>query len=338
MENNLSVLGAGFACLDIIRTQDAELAMLGGTAANVVTILSLLGLKTEFLTAKYDGLSGKFIENAFKGRGVKCVFFMDTKTQVPKVIEGITEGKHFFVTVCPKCGKDLIKCNLPSLRQIKKNANQYEKTPNVFFFDRMSEGIKECISQNRHGWNVYEPNSCRMYPSLLHGIGTADIVKYSEDRISAKITDRIIRDINNTNAVLLIVTMGEMGLKYAYRNETGEFSAWNHIPALPVDKVVDSSGSGDWLTAVFLYLFLKKYPNCTTNLSGKYIAQCLAQAQRYAARNCLFAGAQGMLKDQKMIDKINDELKVKISKISAPAIDWNYSCGYCYRELLAVQE
>lgn len=330
--NNLSILGAGFACLDIIRLQDKEIVMLGGTAANVVTILSLLGLKTEFLTARYYGWSGKFIENAFKNRGVKCIFFVDTKNQAPKIIEGIEEGKHFFVTTCPRCGKDLVKCILPSLSQINKTINQYDKFPNVFFFDRISEGIKECARRNKNGWNVYEPNSCRIYSSLINGICAANIVKYSEDRISSKTTDNIIRDIKDTDVVLLIVTMGEMGIKYVYRDETGEFSDWNYISVMPVDKVVDSSGSGDWLTAVFLYLFLKKYPNYTIHLSGRYLYQCLTEAHRYAAENCLFVGAQGMLKDQNMIDKINYELDGKIDEISDSVIGWKYSCEYCYNE------
>ena len=264
MENsNLSILGAGFACLDIIKFQNKDTVMLGGTAANVLTILSMLGLKAEFLIARYYGLSGKYIENALIHRGVQCISFTNTKSQVPKIIEGLEKGKHFFATTCPKCGKNLVKCNFPTLGQMTKIEKQYNKFPNIFFFDRISEGIRECARQNESGWNVYEPNACRMYSNLISGIRVANIVKYSEDRISAKLTDNVIRDIRSTNVVLLIVTMGEGGMKYVYRTETGEFSDWNYIAAASLDKVVDSSGSGDWLTAVFLYLLLKKHPNYT---------------------------------------------------------------------------
>lgn len=333
MENyNLSILGAGFACIDVIRLRNKEIVMLGGTAANVVTILSLFGLKTEFLIAKYYGESGKYIESAFENRGVKCIFFADTKNRVPKIIEGIEGGKHFFVTTCPKCGQNLTKCSLPSLNQIKRIGNQCSKYPNIFFFDRMSEGIKECARQNKDGWNVYEPNSCRMYSSLINGIRVANIVKYSEDRISAKITDNIIRDIRNTDVVLVIVTMGEMGIKYVYKTETGEFSDWKYLSAVPVEKVTDSSGAGDWLTAVFLYLLLKKYPKYTAHLNEKYLYQSLIDAQRYAAQNCFFVGAQGMLRDQVMIDKINFEFGGKIDLINDEVINWKYSCNYCYNE------
>lgn len=328
--NNLSILGAGFACLDIIRIQNKQIVMLGGTAANVITILSLLGLKTEFLTARYYGQSGKIIESAFESRGVKCVFFTNTKNQAPKIIEGIENGKHFFSTICPKCGQNLVKCNLPSLGQMKKIERQYNKFPNIFFFDRLSEGIRECAVQNKNGWNVYEPNSCRMYSNLINGIKVANIVKYSEDRISKKITDNIIRDIRDTEVALLIVTMGEQGIKYIYRTKTGEFSDWNYIGAVLIDEVIDSSGSGDWLTAVFLYLLLKKYPNYTTYLDGQYLYQSLTEAQRYATQNCSFVGAQGMLREQCVVDKINFELDGKMKTICDEMISWESSCDYCF--------
>jgi fructokinase len=333
MENsNLSILGAGFACLDIIRFKNKDTVMLGGTAANVLTILSLLGLKTEFLTARYYGQSGKFIESAFMHRGVQYISFANTKNQVPKIIEGIENRKHFFVTTCPKCGRNLAKCSLPNLSQMTKVEKQYNKSPNIFFFDRISEGIRECARKNTDGWNVYEPNSCRMYSNLVRGIRVANIVKYSEDRISSKITENVIRDIRNTDVVLLIVTMGEGGIKYVYRTETGELSNWNYIAAVSIDNVTDSSGSGDWLTAILLYLLLRKYPNYTPYLSGQYIERSLIVAQRYAAQNCSFIGAQGMLRERSIVDKINYELGVKVKMICDTEIDWEYSCDYCFSE------
>lgn len=330
--SNLTILGAGFACLDIIRFENEETVMLGGTAANVLTILSVFGLKTEFLTARYYGLSGKYIESAFMRRGIQCIFFANSKNQAPKIIEGLENGKHFFDTTCPKCGQNLVKCNLPTLSQLTKVEKQYNTSPNIFFFDRISEGIRECAKQNQDGWNIYEPNSCRMYTNLLSGIRVANIVKYSEDKISAKLTDIVVRDIRDTNVVLLIVTMGERGIKYVYRTETGELSDWNYIAGMSIDKVMDSSGSGDWLTAVFIYLLLRKYPNYTSHLREQYIKQSLITAQRYAAQNCSFVGAQGMLREQHIIDQINLALSGSAKVICDSKIDWGYDCDYCIKE------
>lgn len=332
--NNLSILGAGFACLDIIKTKNQEEVMLGGTAANVVTILSLLGLKTSFLTARYSGQTGRYMERAFESRGVECIFFTDTKSQAPKIIEGIEEGKHFFITVCPKCGRLLTKCSLPSLSQMNKVKRQYNFSPNIFFFDRISEGIKEFARENQNGWNVYEPNSCRIYSNLIRGIQVANIVKYSEDRISSKITDSILKDIKNTDVALLIVTMGKKGIKYVYRTETGELSDWSYIVAEAIEKVEDSSGSGDWLTAVFLYFLLKKYPNYTNRLNGQYLYNSLVEAQKYATQNCFFIGAQGMLRNRSVVDRINLELDGEIKSICDGGINWEYDCCWCYNEYI----
>lgn len=330
--SNLSVLGAGFACLDIISFPKGKKVMLGGTAANVLTILSLLGMRTEFLTVKYGGHSGEHIEREFECRGVKCVFFANTKNHAPKVIEGIENGKHFFYSTCPKCGENLVRCGLPTLRQMIKLDGQYNKTPNIFFFDRISEGIRACAKQNLDGWNVYEPNSCRMYTNLISGIGISNIVKYSEDRIPAKITENVIKDIKNTDVVILVVTMGKYGIKYIYRMPTGEFSDWNYITAVPIERVIDSSGAGDWLTAMFLYKLLKRYPNYTSHLDGQYIEQSLIEAQAYATQNCFFIGAQGMLREQNIIDKINFEMDGNMKKIYDAPIDWRYNCDYCFSE------
>lgn len=331
--NNLSILGAGFACIDMVRLKNKDTIMLGGTAANVLSILALLGLETEFLTAKYYGESGRYIEAAFQRRGVQCIYYSISKNFAPKVIEGFDQEKHFFTTVCPKCGQNLVKCNLPTIGQMDKVKKQHNRLPNIFFFDRISEGIKEYARKNKRGWNVYEPNSCRMYSHLVGGISVADIVKYSEDRISPKYTERIISDIKDTNVILLIVTMGENGIKFIYRNEVGEFSEWNYISAASIDKVIDSSGSGDWVTALFLYFLLQKYPIYTGGLNGKYIEQCLIEAQRYAEKNCCFVGAQGMLRDLNMIEKINLQFNRNISTIRDPKINWEYDCDYCFKEV-----
>ena len=67
-------------------------------------------------------------------------------------------------------------------------------------------------------------------------------------------------------------------------------------------------------------------------MSGQYIEQSLIEAQRYAAKNCSFIGAQGMLRDQCIMDKINFELDRSIKAICDPQINWVYECDYCFNE------
>lgn len=330
--SNLVVLGAGFACLDIVKHQNEESLMLGGTAANVLTVLSLLGIRTKFLTAKYAGASGKWIREALARRKVECVFFSETGKNVPRIIEDLNKGKHLYYTVCPACGKNLVKCNLPSAAQIEKLNMCYHTPPNIFFFDRLSEGIKKYALENKTGWNVYEPNSCRMFSNLMNGVKVSHIVKYSEERISSKITERIMQEIHETKVVLLIVTLGANGLKFVYRKETGEFSGWNYLAAEPIENIWDSSGCGDWLTAIFLYLLLEKYPYYNAHLDQQYLNRILEEAQKYAVKNCFYVGAQGMLKEQKTEVKEDMELMSRMGEIHDPGVEWELGCKVCYDE------
>lgn len=53
------VLGAGFLCVDIIQRQERKEVSLGGTAANVLSILSKMGWRTVFISADYDDAWGE---------------------------------------------------------------------------------------------------------------------------------------------------------------------------------------------------------------------------------------------------------------------------------------
>lgn len=54
---------------------------------------------------------------------------------------------------------------------------------NLFYYDRLSEGIKEIAFLNRRGWNFFEPNSCRVYRPFINAAKYANIIKFAEDRV-----------------------------------------------------------------------------------------------------------------------------------------------------------
>ena len=55
-------------------------------------------------------------------------------------------------------------------------------------------------------------------------------------------------------------------------------------------------------------------------------------AQKYAVQNCSFIGAQGMVENQKIIDKINSEFNKSAKLICDSGINWGYDCDFCYNE------
>jgi hypothetical protein len=274
---------------------------------------------------------GNYIFNAFYNRNIKCIHYKSTKSPVPRIVERINDDNHYYYTKCPKCGKNLVKCILPSINQID-NSKLYTKTPNIFFFDRISDGIIKCATNNKTGWNVYEPNSSRNYINLLRGVKLSHIVKYSQERISPIITERLLRDSTDSNVVLLIVTMGDKGLKYVYRKNKNEYSDWYYLSAFPVKNLIDSSGSGDWLTAVFLYQFINEYNNYIDRIDQTILNRCLNNAQQYASYNCSFWGAQGILRNKGMIDLMNKTFDCRINPIFDSNIGWSYNCDFCLSE------
>ena len=70
----------------------------------------------------------------------------------------------------------------------------------------------------------------------------------------------------------------------------------------------------------------------SSHVSGQYIEQCLVKAQGYATQNCGFIGAQGMLREESILDKINCEFDGNIKRICDQGINWEYNCAYCYNE------
>jgi len=324
----IKILGAGLSCIDIIKT-DKEYIMLGGTAANVVSILSLLGVQASFLQAKYIGEDGVWLNNEMKKRKVKVINFNHCKIEAPRFVEYLKNGEHYFITLCPECGKKLNVLKLPQISHIK-NTYAPDNTLNLFYYDRVSDGIKWLLENNDCGWNFYEPNSFRVYDTFLKNVRTANIVKLSDERISNKYAEKLKEDLGNSAVQLMIVSLGPIGLKYTHKQQLGNMSEWQYIYTDEMEDVVDSAGAGDWLTAVFLYYFLRVYPYFVDKLDNNILKDCLVKAQKMAALTCLFIGAQGILEDELGIKQINCFLENTV-EILKPSRISSTECDYCKR-------
>ncbi len=321
------ILGAGLACIDIIREENEEFE-LGGTAANVLSILAAMGLQTSFIQANYLGVDGEWIIAEMQKRNIETKLFGQYRTYAPHIVEIISSAKHNFVTVCPCCGKKMNELKLPKENHIKKIFSEQKSMINVFFYDRISKGIQLQMEENRNGWNFYEPNSFRNYNSFLKNIIKSDIVKISGERFPNKVIEVLRNDIANSKVRILIVSLGQEGVKFALHDGIKSMSEWIFIPPYPTGEMVDSAGAGDWLTAAFLFYFLKKYPFYTDKINREDIENYLNQAQQFASLSCQYKGAQGILKSQEGIDKLNDKLAMKIHLLEKGA-EVEGTCPFC---------
>jgi len=327
------VLGAGFLCVDIIQRQERREIALGGTAANVLSILSKLGRRTVFISADYGDAWGEWLKASLNARNVDVYSFSKSRTATPRVIEILDEQtrKHYFQTVCPVCGKSLSKVILPGRAHVKDSLAEHIGRANVFYYDRISPGIKEIAARNQNGWNFYEPNACRSYRVFLDSLSEANVVKFSQSRVPHAYTERLIDDLRSSEVQLIIVTMGAGGFRFSFRKTDNRLSKWIAVPPKRVENMVDDSGAGDWLTAVFLHYFLERYPVYSGGLDKEALLEMLNAAKEIAALKCSFIGAQGIFQDQDGLETLNRRLSVDVTPISDGALDWGEGCPCCGR-------
>ena len=330
------VLGAGFLCVDIIWRQGCREATLGGTAANVLSILSKLGRQAVFVSADYDDAWGEWLKAALNARNIDVYSFSKSRTAAPRVIEILDERtrKHHFQTVCPVCGRSLSKVVLPDRAHVKDSLVEHIGRANVFFYDRISPGIREIAARNQNGWNFYEPNACRSYRVLLDSLGEANILKFSQSRVPQAYTERLIDDLRNSEVQLIIVTMGVDGFRFSFRKTDDRLSRWIAVSPKRVENMVDDSGAGDWLTAVFLHYFLERYPAYSGGLDKEALLEMLNAAKEIAALKCSFIGAQGIFQDQNGLEMLSRRLGADVTPVFDVALDWGEGCPRCGRRLI----
>lgn len=332
MKEKINVIGAGFACIDMIEYNTDRVILPGGTAANVMTFLSQLGMDVSFLCARYGDEGGKWLEKSLKNRGIQLCHFTNSKMGVPRIIEVIGEnGEHKFSTTCPVCQKKLPSCILPNEGQIQMEILQLVSNANIFYYDRMSTGIKKIVSQNLKGWNMYEPNSCRFYNTFFNASKESDILKFSQDRIAEKYAQKLYEELQVSKVQLIIVTMGEQGIKFSVRESEEKLSEWIFVDACKCDKVIDNSGAGDWLTSVFLFNFLKKYPFFTKFLNKDEIKDFLIKAREVASYQCGFVGAQGVLQSYGAVKKISKILETNMMLVENEPLWEEITCECCLK-------
>lgn len=323
--SKLKVLGAGLACIDLIRYEKKESTALGGTAVNVISALSLLGYDASFLYADYRGKDSKYLKEEILKRKIRLIQFVSSTLDAPRIVEYLDNGRHRFYTTCPECGKKLNEIQLPELRHMKEQIKEIGDV-NLFYFDRISTGIKWLSEQNSNGWNFYEPNSTRIYNTLLANSKYADILKLSADRIPNNYIEKLRLEIGVVGPKLLIVSLGPSGLKYSIKQKNGTMSDWIYLEMRENVDVVDSSGAGDLLASIFIYYFLKEYPYYSEILDEAKVTQFLSYAQSVAPMSCKFVGAQGILESVEGVTSLNLLLNSSVEKVEGKLLKFPKDC------------
>lgn len=307
----MKVIGAGLACLDIINEENNITIMNGGTCANVLTALAQLGNDVSMLLPHYsEDIRREEFYQTFKRLNVHLLSFGRPRKIIPRIVETYDDNfRHMFYTKCPKCKKDLIKNRYITKRETEEVLGACKEC-DVFFIDRISDGIKEIV-QNLNVKRTkifYEPNSCRNINALIEMAKKSSILKFSTERISMNSADIILSKCQDSMLEMIIATHGKAGLSYCYKRSGGGFSAWLDGPRIDFKSLKDTSGAGDWLTAGFLHY----WSQTEFELSMKSIYNALEEALRLSEIASMTNGAQGVFYDKEVLKILKAKYSVKL--------------------------
>ena len=334
----ISIIGAGLSCVDIIKSGRDTTYDFGGTAANVTCALSRLGMNASLLVPHYGDRYADSLIEEFRHQKINVVEFKRSRAATPCIIElcGL-HGEHTFETVCPTCGTKLNHLILPTATDIRKLGSRLWEDANVFFFDRISEGIKVGIRKAKEAgvWTYYEPNSCRQYSAFYNNVAQVDIVKFSGVRIPSAYADQLLLDLDEAaQTKLIIVSQGEKGLKFSLKADNGRFNEWIYLKAVTIQNLIDTSGAGDWLTATFLWYFLREFAHTREMLSLNRIFKFLQDAQTVSAHSCQYTGPRGMLKSSDGIAFLNHYFNCDMLLLAGNRMEESkYICKSCLNPL-----
>ena len=293
------IVGIGLVALDLVWSVDRPDVefFAGGTCGNVLAILAYLGWKAIPVSRIDDDIAGKLVRDDLGRWGTDSKFLsLRPPAKTPVIVEKIRSDRngipfHTFSFYCPSCSR-----RFPGFQPVTANAIDSAKQAiaeaDVLFIDRVSKSsvILAEAASSKGVTVVFEPAGVKESKSFSYLLETADVVKYSHDRI-----DELPRSCSQKGR-LDIQTLGRGGLRFRGPGEVN----WQHLQAEPMERLVDAAGSGDWLTAGFLYALHRNRSHVRKNLKREDLVRALTVGQKLAAWNCSFRGARGgMYSDSK---------------------------------------
>jgi len=289
-------LGAGLVALDVIipdaHKPDRWLLHAGGSCGNVTTILSYMGWDAAPIARLDSSAETRTLKGDLETWQVDMKWVEEDPTgSTPIILQvdhnpGTAAARHKFHWRCLDCSGWYPRFK-PFKKTVVPRVEAEETNPAVYYFDRAfpaSIALAKSM-RDRGAVIVFEPNGVRDEAQFHAALEVADVVKYSHERMAPQ-SDLL----TELGAWLQVETMGRDGLRFLH-NENG----WEKLEALSAPYVVDTAGAGDWCTAVLVDRCFRRGRKALPSLSSSKIRTALREGQAYAALNCAYAGARGMM-------------------------------------------
>ena len=298
--------GTGLIALDVlIRGRSKSWpATVGGSCANVLTILSYLGWESYPIAYLGDDEAAKLILRDFARWRVKTSFVsLGRKGGTPIIIERLERehglASHKFEFTCPNCNSRLPRNRPVPLHVASKLMPNLPKAA-VFYFDRVSRSALQFASLQRRNGSliVFEPASLRTDGIFQKCLRIAHVVKYSYEQIEK---------IRSTHPIPLeIQTLGAEGLRYRYSLSVGSRQEWQKLPIFHVFRHVDSAGAVDWCTAGIIHFLGRFGAKSLEAVPKEQLEYGLKFGQALAALNCSYEGPRGLMYQKTSTDALRE--------------------------------
>lgn len=309
------VSGEGLVALDVIMNGNGDAPRLstGGSCGNVLAILSHLGCTSYPIAKLSESAATSVLIHQYEDFGVRLDSVQSgAKGRTPVIVQEPTVAKdgtttHRFRFNCPNCGRRYPKRKILTKIEMGELTKKIPSTPNVFYFDRVSDATLEYANMLREKGVLifFEPAYIGNTALFKKALASCHILKYSAKQLS--LTDGFRK---HANPYLEIRTMGVRGLQFRIRNDSKRDCDWISVPASPLQRVLDTSGAGDWCSAgIILGLSQRKF---NLKLSTDEWTDVMSFAQALSGLNCMFEGAMGAahyLNQKEIITQANMLLK-----------------------------
>ena len=287
------VTGIGLVALDVVVQDGAENQYAaGGTCSNVLAILAALGWRALPISRLAHDRASKIVQDDFESWNVDVSLLrIAPLANTPIIIERLQKDidgipYHRFSFFCPGCNRRYPGFQPVLLKSVEGLLPAMDRQ-DVLFVDRASASS---VALARHASEVgstvfFEPSSANYDGNFRSMLTLATIVKYSHDRI-----DEL--EIPSGSVKLEIQTLGRGGLRF--RSRLANFrNNWLHLDAEPKRDLVDTVGSGDWLSAGIIYSLGPGGRASLMKVGRRRLLSALCFGQALAAWNCGFVGARG---------------------------------------------
>lgn len=281
----------------------------GGAPANVLATVTKFGGKTAFIGKVGDDLLGEFLKKTLMDIGIDCKgLIMDKQFNTTLAFVMLDEHGDRNFQFYRNYGADTkLKSDEINLELIENakifhfgtlsmtNSPAYEATVKAVEHAKQ-KGITISFDPN-YREKLWEDEN-KAIDAIKQGMEYADIVKLSleEAQMVTGYTDseQCIKFLSNYDIKLLIITMGEEGSIYCYKNIINKVEAYSQ-------KVVDTTGAGDiFFGSVLSGIVLSK--NDIYSLKIQNIESILKKAAVIAG---ISVGKRGAIPSIPIIEQIN---------------------------------